>query len=351
MATCADQPISSSSGHAAGTERGFAGPVRTGARGFRTLVDVTHAKVAIGCHRVVRVMSAFRDTPDRPLVSARGFTVEVAEVNTSEGDETPRAGYRRSAGSPRGEARRRELLDRVTEDLAVNGLVDFSLAACRAGSGHHAQGAALPLRRRRRPAQAGDPPAARQAHRQGAGHRRRRSGPARTLADWVRAVWPILVGEEARVLDQAIGLAMYDPDALRGTRPGRVAAVPALAAVALPGALVRPAQARGRRDDPRDAAGLPGGRAGPAATPTGSPPGSRPWPARWTARRPPASSRLRRTAEGPWTRCEPRGSLLRETKTDSWRSVRCPCSARRSDSSAATRSAPPGTIRGPTAPA
>ena len=28
---------------------------------------------------------------------------------------------------PRGEARRRELLDRVTDDLAVNGLVDFSL--------------------------------------------------------------------------------------------------------------------------------------------------------------------------------------------------------------------------------
>jgi DnaJ-domain-containing protein 1 len=28
----------------------------------------------------------------------------------------------------------------------------------------------------------------------------------------VRAVWPVLVGEEARVLDQAIGLAMYDPD-------------------------------------------------------------------------------------------------------------------------------------------
>jgi hypothetical protein len=25
-------------------------------------------------------------------------------------------------------------------------------------------------------------------------------------------VWPVLVGEEARVLDQAIGLAMYDPD-------------------------------------------------------------------------------------------------------------------------------------------
>src|SRR6266702_4556806 len=49
-----------------------------------------------------------------------------------------RAGYRRSARSPRGEARRRELLDRVTDDLAVNGLVDFSLrrAARAAGTTH-----------------------------------------------------------------------------------------------------------------------------------------------------------------------------------------------------------------------
>src|SRR3954449_4913167 len=49
-----------------------------------------------------------------------------------------RAGYRRSAGSPRGEARRRELLDRVSDDLAVNGLVDFSLrrAARAAGTTH-----------------------------------------------------------------------------------------------------------------------------------------------------------------------------------------------------------------------
>jgi AcrR family transcriptional regulator len=210
MATCADQPRSSSSGHAPGTERGFAGPGRTGARGFRTLVDVTHAKVAIGCHRVVRVMSAFRDTPDRPLVSARGFTVEVAEVNTSEGDETPRAGYRRSAGSPRGEARRRELLDRVTEDLAVNGLVDFSLrrAARAAGTTHkvllyHFDGADDLLKQAIFQLRGRRIDKALAAAASGAGRP--------TLADWVRAVWPILVGEEARVLDQAIGLAMYDP--------------------------------------------------------------------------------------------------------------------------------------------
>src|SRR5438034_8573166 len=49
-----------------------------------------------------------------------------------------RAGYRRSAGSPRGEARREELLERVTQDLAVHGLVDFSLrrAARAAGTTH-----------------------------------------------------------------------------------------------------------------------------------------------------------------------------------------------------------------------
>src|SRR6516225_1749071 len=62
-----------------------------------------------------------------------------AAVNLAGHDGSPgRAGYRRSAGSPRGEARRRELLDRVTDDLAVNGLVDFSLrrAARAAGTTH-----------------------------------------------------------------------------------------------------------------------------------------------------------------------------------------------------------------------
>ncbi|MFE2427439.1 TetR/AcrR family transcriptional regulator [Streptomyces sp. NPDC059373] len=132
-------------------------------------------------------------------------------MNTSADDGSPgRAGYRRSAGSPRGEARRRELLDRVTDDLAVNGLVDFSLrrAARAAGTTHkvllyHFDGAddllvqaIVKLRGRRieKASAAADGPA------------------RRPLGDWVRAVWPVLVGEEARVLDQAIGLAMYDPD-------------------------------------------------------------------------------------------------------------------------------------------
>jgi AcrR family transcriptional regulator len=120
-----------------------------------------------------------------------------------------RPGYRRSAGSPRGEARRRELLNRVTDDLAVNGLVDFSLrrAARAAGTTHkvllyHFDGAddllrqaVLQLRERRIAAAltAASEPA------------------AHTLADRVRAVWSALEGEQSRVLDQAIGLTMYDP--------------------------------------------------------------------------------------------------------------------------------------------
>lgn len=120
-----------------------------------------------------------------------------------------RASYRRSAGSVRGEARRRDLLERVTDDLAANGLVDFSLrrAARAAGTTHkvllyHFDGvddllvqAVRQLRTRRieRGLLAAD------------------AGVDRTLADRVRALWPALVSEEADVLDQAIGLAMHDP--------------------------------------------------------------------------------------------------------------------------------------------
>src|SRR5215467_8084956 len=137
--------------------------------------------------------------------------MNAAAVNVAGDDGAPgRAGYRRSAGSPRGEARRRELLDRVTDDLARNGLVDFSLrrAARAAGTTHkvllyhfdgaedlHAQ-AIFQLRERR----IGNALAAIAA------------GPEeQTLADRVRAVWPAVAAQEARVLDQAIGLMMYDP--------------------------------------------------------------------------------------------------------------------------------------------
>jgi AcrR family transcriptional regulator len=102
------------------------------------------------------------------------------------------------------------LLESVTEDLATNGLVDFSLrrAARAAGTTHkvllyHFDGvddlllnAVLRLRQRRidrgLAAAAGD-------------------GARSSLADRVRAVWPVLVSGESSVLDQAIGLAMFDP--------------------------------------------------------------------------------------------------------------------------------------------
>ena len=129
-----------------------------------------------------------------------------------------RAGYRRSAGTPRGEARRRELLDRVVDDLAVNGLVDFSLrrAARAAGTTHkvllyHFDGAedllqqAIWQLRERRIANSLAAAGAAQPQ---------------TLAARIRAVWPALVGEESRVLDQAIGLMMYDSERYAGLGRG-----------------------------------------------------------------------------------------------------------------------------------
>ncbi len=125
------------------------------------------------------------------------------------GRQHARAGYRRSTGSKRGETRRRELLASVTDDLAANGLVDFSLrrAARAAGTTHkvllyHFDGAddllvqaVLQLRSRRI-----DNALAAAAQ----------SGSRRSLATRVRAIWPVLTGEASWVLDQAIGLAMYD---------------------------------------------------------------------------------------------------------------------------------------------
>src|SRR5258707_15615729 len=130
-------------------------------------------------------------------------------ASANQGSQRP-AGYRRSAGSKRGEARRQELLGRVADDLAVNGLVDFSLrrAARAAGTTHkvllyHFDGAddllrqaILELRERR----IGNALAAVAAQ----------PGPP-TLAARGRAVWPALVGEESRGVDQAIGLMMYGP--------------------------------------------------------------------------------------------------------------------------------------------
>jgi AcrR family transcriptional regulator len=117
-------------------------------------------------------------------------------------------GYRRSAGTARGEARRLELLELVTDDLAANGLVGFSLrrAARAAGATHkvllyHFAGAddllaqaILRLRDRR------------------IGNALAAASSEGSLSQRIRAVWPALVGAESRVLDQAIGLMMYDPD-------------------------------------------------------------------------------------------------------------------------------------------
>jgi AcrR family transcriptional regulator len=120
-------------------------------------------------------------------------------------------GYPRSTGSSRGTARRRDLLDRVSQDLAVNGLVDFSLrrAAKAAGTTHKVllyhfdsveellEQAILRLREQRI---SNALVAATLAEHE-------------SLADRVRAIWPILRDAESglRVLDQAIGLSMYDP--------------------------------------------------------------------------------------------------------------------------------------------
>jgi AcrR family transcriptional regulator len=120
-----------------------------------------------------------------------------------------RTRYRRSTGTSRGEARRQDLLGRVADDLARNGLVDFSLrrAARAAGTTHKVllyyfegvddllRQAILRLRDRRidTALAAGS------------------DSDQQSLSGRVRAIWPALAGEESRVLDQAIGLVMYDP--------------------------------------------------------------------------------------------------------------------------------------------
>jgi AcrR family transcriptional regulator len=140
-----------------------------------------------------------------------GSTETAEPPATKQGDRRPTGGpaYRRSAGSARGEARRRDLLDRVADDLAANGLVDFSLrrAARAAGTTHKVllyyfdgaddllTQAILKLRDRR--IDRGLAAAARD--------------PDRPLSSRVRDLWPALVAEEGHVLDQAIGLSMYDP--------------------------------------------------------------------------------------------------------------------------------------------
>lgn len=129
-----------------------------------------------------------------------------------------RSGYRRSTGSPRGEARRRDLLTRVAAELQVNGLADFSLrrAARAAGTTHKVLLYYFD--------DADDLLAQAVAEVRG---RRIRGGLAAIAADQsdgslvsrVRALWPVLIGAEDAPLEQAMGLAMYDP-----ARYGRLAA-------------------------------------------------------------------------------------------------------------------------------
>lgn len=123
--------------------------------------------------------------------------------------DTHPASYRRSAGSPRGQARKEALLDAVVDDLAVNGLADFSLrrAARAAGTTHKVLlyhfdgvedllGQALPKLRERRTSTA-----------------LQAVTSTASLAELVRATWPVLRDDATglRVIDEAIGLAMHDP--------------------------------------------------------------------------------------------------------------------------------------------
>jgi AcrR family transcriptional regulator len=119
-------------------------------------------------------------------------------------------GYPRSVRSPRGEARRAELLAAVAEDLRANGLADFSLrrAARAAGTTHkvllyHFDGAEDLLGQ------------AISSLREGriAGSMSAAAEHA-TLGERIRAIWPVLLDDATglRVIDQAIGLAMYDPE-------------------------------------------------------------------------------------------------------------------------------------------
>lgn len=124
--------------------------------------------------------------------------------------DTRPVSYRRSAGSPRGQARKEALLHAVVDDLAANGLADFSLrrAARAAGTTHKVLlyyfdgaddllGQALPKLRERRVAAV-----------------LAATGATGSLADRVRRVWPVLMDDATgvRVIDQAMGLAMYEPD-------------------------------------------------------------------------------------------------------------------------------------------
>jgi AcrR family transcriptional regulator len=118
--------------------------------------------------------------------------------------------YRRAAGTQRGLARKEALLTAVVDDLATEGLTDFSLrrAARAAGTTHKVLlyhfdgledllGQAMQRLRERRISSV-----------------LTASASGATLAERVRSMWPVLMDDASglRVIDQAIGLAMYDPE-------------------------------------------------------------------------------------------------------------------------------------------
>ena len=126
-------------------------------------------------------------------------------------------------------------------------------AARRPGGRHHAQGAALLLRRARRPARAGRRPVARAAHRGRAGRRGRRAGqPAAGRPGARHLACP--GGRAVAGAGAGHGPDDVRPGPLCGARRDGIGAVPARAAVAVPGRLAGPAQAGSLRDDPGRAA-------------------------------------------------------------------------------------------------
>lgn len=141
-----------------------------------------------------------------------GTLLFVGDAKNSES-----AGYRRSAGTKRGLRRREELLDAVVEDLAANGLVDFSLRRAAEAAGathkvllyHFADGDELLLEAVTRLRERRIANGLRASWALIQGHD--------TFAARVAELWLILLddGTGLRVLDQAIGLALYDPSRYR----------------------------------------------------------------------------------------------------------------------------------------
>lgn len=152
--------------------------------------------------------------PQAPEPAARPASESAPEsVPEPEPADGSAASYRRSAGSTRGRARKAALLEAVTDDLAAEGLVDYSLrrAARAAGTTHKVllyhfasaedllHQAIVRLRQRRIDSAVATVAA---------------SPPEWSLGERMRAVWPVLREDVTglRALDQMIGLAMYDPD-------------------------------------------------------------------------------------------------------------------------------------------